>query len=204
MTRKPTESEVQDVLQDVEDLAQSIGMQTHGLSAGQTGDGAQAYVLELQNAVQGTRVVGSPDWPFIVVESSYDVSQELAANKKLAKTDGGIQVESVEIDETDVKSARQELRDRAQSDLGEIRNDLVGRISIDDLAVELNADEEFVTGFKVDDKLFPYEDGLADQEVFNSLQRIASVIFSGRELLIHEYDVRNAVDADNHGPRGFE
>lgn len=203
MTRSPTKSEVQDVLDDIEDLARSIGMQTHGPTAGRNGDGAEIIALELQNAIQGTRVTGSPEWPFITVESSYDVSQELAANKKLAKTDGGVQVESVELDETDVKTARQELRDHAQTDLGEIRNDLVDRISIDDLAIDLNADEEFVTGFTVSDRLFPYGDGLTDQEVYDSLQRIASVVFSGREVLAHEYDVRNAVDGDD-GPRGFE
>lgn len=206
----PEKNQVSDVVNDVRERYEGIGLQTGETFQGETEDGSYAAGFTIPGVSHGLQVSGAAGRPFLKVETGYDVAQQFAAQRKVAGMAGGVQIESVELEEEEVAACREKLPDRARSDLGEIRQRLASEISVGDLIVDLNVDGEFTTGFTLGTRLFPYEGPVSDADLFRSTQRLSSVAFCGKELLVHEYDLRPVLDGDGAsedgdvGLRGFE
>lgn len=206
----PNDEQVSDIVNDVRERFEGIGLQSGDTFQGETEEGSYAAGFTIPGVSHGLQVSGAAGRPFLKLETGYDLAKQFAARKKVAGMAGGVQIESVELEESEVAGCREELRDRAQSDLGEIRQRLASEISVGEIIVDLIADGEFTTGFTLGTRLFPYDGSVSDADLYRSTQRLSSVAFRGKELLVHEYDLRPILDGDDAsedgdvGLRGFE
>lgn len=203
-TMIPTDSvdELEEVLDDVDDTIRRIDAETQDTLSGETGDGSPVVGRALSYRSNGFRLVAAPDWSHLKLITSYDAAEELAVNRKISRTDGGVQVSGVQLEEHDVTSAREDLQDNAESDLEDIRQRLVQRIAGGDLYTSVSGTDTFVTGFELEKRLYSRDD-LEAAALDRSFQELFNTAWAGQELLCYEYDLRYPA-TDSSGPRGYE
>jgi len=59
------------------------------------------------------------------------------------------------------------------------------------VAASYHADGELVTGFSVNKLIWPFEGDVTVAEFYDSVQTVVSLTWSGKQLLAHEYGLRD-------------
>lgn len=199
-----TQDEVDAVLQDVAALHDRTGTQTLDSVTETAPDGTRVNALvALHGNIQFT-VQASTEWPHCIIKSRFDAAEALAAGRAQALTDGGHQ-QSPQLSGADVSQAKQDLRGLADDDLDVIRRELVKSISRGPHGISLNTEDDLVTGFSVERRLYLYDRDISVQEYAEIVQELAAVLYRGKEQLLQRYDIQSAVDGPSSpGPRGFQ
>jgi len=198
---KITQQDVDELLREVDSLTNSIGNEIIDSINGQldTGESVCGRVIKHGNIQYG--VQASPGWPHILLESGYNLAEDLAAGRKRARSDGGVQQSPPTQEE--LSRAKEDLKDHADEDPGDIHLELIEAISNGPRAVKVEADEEFVYGFKIRRRLFAYDREVTVQEYFDEVQSLISAVFYGKNVLQQRYDIESAVSDPSGGPRGY-
>lgn len=199
MTETPTQEDVDEALSDVDDLINRIGDQITGIVNEQTEQGIPVTGRQVQHGENGYHVLASPQFAHIKLQTGFDAAEALAANQAIAQAEGP----QVQVTDASLQSAQHELRDRADKDLGTIREGLINRTSVGEKAVQLNADEEFVIGFQVGTRLFMYDENVSVSEFNDEVQALINVLWRGQEYLVNEYDLLGAVSDGGEDLPGF-
>lgn len=199
MNRGISQQDVDEALREIDVLIDSIGDEIADTISGVTERGTPINGRLVVHGGLGYQVLGTADHPFFTIRSGFDAAEARAAE---VASDGG---QAMQFTETDLDSVRRQFRAQVgDDDLGDIREGLINRLSRGPLAVSLNADEEFVTGFEVSGKLFVFDEDIGPQEFYDEVQTVISAMWRGKEYLVNEYELRDQVDTDDIGPRGFE
>jgi hypothetical protein len=152
------------------------------------------------------QVIGTPARNLIKVDSKFDAAELVATAR--AQTDGGrgaVQGPQVNVSHRDVEQARKELVDGiSDSEVREIRDEIIGRLAQGELTVDLTAEEDMVTGFEVGEELFIYSDGLTVSEFSGAVSRVVNARWRTRSYMVSAYDIKGVIDSDgNPGPSAF-
>lgn len=198
----PTQADVDDLLVDIDEWNRQLNKQTVDHLNETLHDGTVVEGRVVKHGSYQYSVQASVDWPYVAIESSFDVAEGLTTSQAQARADGGQQATATQ---PDIQQAKQRLRSGANDDLDVIRREVIRSLSRGPLAFEARQDNDLLTGFKVERKVFPYDRQYSVQEYADDVQTVISGVFRGKEELIQRYDVRNAVGGrSSGGPRGFQ
>jgi hypothetical protein len=188
----PTKTEVEQQLRKTESLITEIGDTVAGHIDTQTADGRPAVGRNVQHGALGYRILGIPGESYLKVEAGFDAAEVLVAESTAAAaTDGGSQV----ISPMSKDEATSEIRDALdEEDIPEVRVDLSERLVSPGVAASYNTDGELVTGFTVNKLIWPFEGDVAVSEFYDSVQTVVSLTWSAKQLLVHEYGLRDLLD----------
>lgn len=198
-----TQQDVDELLREVDRLTEGIGNEVADTISGNLESGENVNGRLVQHGSLTYSVQASPAWPFVLLESGYNIAEDLAMGQKQAQTDGGVQQVQPPNDQ-DVSRAKETLRDNADTDLKDIRLEVVDAISDGPLSVQLDADEEFVYGFTARRRLYAHDRDISIQEYFDEVQTLISAVYHGKEILQRRYDIESAVGDPSAGPRGYQ
>lgn len=199
MIETPTHEDVDEALSDVDDLIDRIGDQVNGNVNEQTEQGMPVKGRQVQHGGHGYHVLASPQFAHIKLQAGFDAAEMLAANQAIAQADGP----QVQVTDASLQSAQNKLRDRADKDLGTIREELINRVSVDEKVVQLNADEEFVSGFQVTTRLFMYDESVSVAKFNDEVQALINVLWRGKAYLMSEYNLQGGGSDDGEDLPGF-
>lgn len=199
MTRV-TQQEVDEAIREADDLIDRIGDQVTGTINDTTEDGEPITGRQVQHGQTSYQVVGSTSARFIQIQASFNAIETLAANRAVANSQGG----QVQVTGPMIQSAEDTLDDRIdEEDLEVIREGLIRRTSRDDIGVQLDDSDGFVSGFQVTKKLFIYDDEISVSEFNSEVQSLANAFSRGKWYLVEQYDLNDGLDESSEGPRGF-
>lgn len=204
MIEGPSQEAVDEALREIDSLVESIGDQSIGTVRNKTREGETITTRQVERSA-GDRysVVASPAVRYVALQVSFDAAETLAATE--ARANAGEDVQQVQLTEEAIQTARRKLRDRISEDKhGGIRATLINRTSTDEIIVQLTPqNQEFVTGFAVEDRLFVYDRDLTVNEFYDEVQSLHNALWRGSEYLWNVYDLRDAVAESQEGPRGY-
>lgn len=207
MSTSTSREDVDAALRDVEDLIDCIGDEQVDTFRGEvepTGEPVLGRVA--QHGSHPYQVLGTPARNFIKVKSGFDAAQLVAAGR--AQTDGGrgsVQGQQINVNQRDVENAREELvDDLSESEVREIRDEIISRLAQDDLTVDLTATGDVVTGFEVGTELFAYDQDLTVSEFSSTVSRVVNARWRTRSYMVSAYDIKGVIDSGgNPGPSAF-
>lgn len=196
-----TTSDVDEFLADVDEWNRKLNKQTQDHINEAMDDGTVIQGRVVQHGTFQYSVQASTDWRHAILESSFDVAQLLASAQAQARADGGHQGA---LSQPELQQAKQELRNNSTNDLDVIRREIIKSLSCGPFAFAARTDQDLLTGFNLERKIFPYDSDYSIKEYAADSQRLISAVYRGKEELIQRYDVRGSVSNQQSGPRGFQ
>lgn len=188
--------EFNDGLRIMAEFVDTIGDEIVQDLSGQTDQGASIDGYQCRHGSHQYQIIGTQIWEYFTIRYPYNAAQHhaalsAAADAKLPSPEGAQEIQ-VDVDDAAINRSISEIRDEIKSDeLDETRLDLMELLSEPGFAPNLEMDQELITGFTIDKKVFPYGDGFDISDFENAVQGIVSIGWLGKEYLMQVYGIKD-------------